>query len=116
MNLEKILKSDYYLNSSISFFKSNFEKRLKFIEKKNFLFNEISNFINNCIDNSKSIFIFCAGNSIISKNIKSDKIFIKEIDQKYEIKHNTNIHNTNFIVPLVVINFFYEFNYVKVKK
>ena len=86
MNLEKILKSDYYLNSSVSFFKSNFEKRLNFLQKKNFLFNEISNFINNCIDNSKSIFIFCAGNSIISKNIKSDKIFIKEIDQKYEIK------------------------------
>ena len=97
MNITKILKSDYYLNSSISFFKSNFEKRLKFIEKKNFLFNEISNFINNCIDNSKSIFIFCAGNSIISKNIKSDKIFVKEIDQKYEIKYNTNIHFTNEI-------------------
>ena len=97
MNITKILKSDYYLNSSISFFKSNFEKRLKFIEKKNFLFNEISNFINNCIDNSKSIFIFCAGNSIISKNIKSDKIFVKEIDQKYEIKYNANIHFINEI-------------------
>ena len=97
MNIEKLLKNDYYLNSSISFFRLNFEKRLKFIKKKNFLFNEISNFINNCIDNSKSIFIFCAGNSLISKNIKSNKIFIKEIDQKYEINHNANIHYTNEI-------------------
>ena len=77
MNIVKLLKNDYYLNSSISYFKINFEKRLKFLQKKNFLFNEISNFIDNCIDNSKNIFIFCAGNSLISKNIKSKKIFIK---------------------------------------
>ena len=95
MKIEKLLKNDYYLNSSVSFFKSNFEKRLNFLQKKNFLFNEISNFINNCIDNSKNIFIFCSGNSLISKNIESDKIFIKEIDQKYEIKYNSNIHYTN---------------------
>ena len=74
MNILKIFKDDYYLHSSIDFFKSNSEKRLKFIEKKKFLFSEISNFINNCIDNSKNIFIFCAGNSIISKNIVSSKI------------------------------------------
>ncbi|MBD1148561.1 glycosyltransferase family 2 protein [Pelagibacterales bacterium SAG-MED30] len=95
MNIGKLLKNDYYLNSSVSFFKSNFEKRLNFLQKKNFLFNEISNFINNCIDNSKNIFIFCSGNSLISKNIESDKIFIKEIDQKYEIKYNSNIHYIN---------------------
>ena len=71
------------------------KKDLIFYKKKNFLFNEISNFINNCIDNSKNIFIFCSGNSLISKNIESDKIFIKEIDQKYEIKYNSNIHYTN---------------------
>ena len=91
MNISKLLKDRYYLDSSISFFKSNFEKRLKFIKKKKFLFNEISNFINNCIDNSKSIFIFCAGNSLISKNIKSNKIFIKEINENYETEYNTNI-------------------------
>ena len=57
MNILKNLKNDYFLHSSINFFKSNFEKRLQFIEKKKFLFSEISNFINNCIDNSKDIFI-----------------------------------------------------------
>ena len=92
MNNSKFLKYEYYLNSSISFFKSNFKKRLKFLKKKKFLFNEISNFINNCVDNSKNIFIFCAGNSILGKNIKSNKIFIKEIDENYEIKYNDNIH------------------------
>ena len=92
MNISILTKSNYYLNSSVSFFKENLNKRLKFIEKKKFLFNEISNFINNCIDGSKGIFIFCAGNSIISKNIKSNKIFIKEIDEKYEISYNANIH------------------------
>ena len=97
MNISKLLKNEYYLKSSISFFKTNFEKRLKFVQKKNFLFNEISNFINNCIDSSKGIFIFCAGNSLISKNIKSNKIFIKEINEKYEIKYNSNINYINEI-------------------
>ena len=95
MNNSKPLKYEYYLNSSILFFKSNFEKRIKFLKKKNFLFNEISSFVNNCIDNTKNIFIFCAGNSILGKNIKSKKIFIKEIDEKYEIKYNDNINYIN---------------------
>ena len=95
MNISNFIKYEYYLNSSISFFKSNFEKRLKFLKKKTFLFNEISNFINNCIDNSKDIFVFCAGNSILAKNIKSKEIFIKEIDKKYEIKYESNIHYVN---------------------
>ena len=92
MNNSKLLKYEYYLNSSILFFKSNFEKRIKFLNKKNFLFNEISSFINNCIDNTKNILIFCAGNSILAKNIKSKKIFVKEIDKNYEIKYNDNIN------------------------
>ena len=95
MNIVKLLKNDYYLSSSISYFKINFEKRLKFLQKKNFLFNEISNFINNCIDNSKNIYIFCAGNSLISKNITSNKIFIKEINEKYEIKYNSKVQYVN---------------------
>ena len=95
MSGSKFLRYEYYLNSSISFFKFNYEKRLKFLNKKNFLFKEISNFINNCIDNSKNIFIFCAGNSILGKNINSKKIFIKEIDDKYEIKYNDKIEYIN---------------------
>ena len=55
------------------------------------MFDEISNFINNCIDNSKDVFIFCAGNSIIGKRIKSEKIYIKEISKEYQIKYNPNI-------------------------
>ena len=47
--MSKIVKDEYYLQSSLSFFKSKYEKRLKFLKNKNFLFNEISNFINNCI-------------------------------------------------------------------
>ena len=91
MSSSKFLKDKYYLRSSILYFKSNFEKRLKFINKKIFLFNEVANFINNCLDSSKNAFIFCAGNSILSKNIKSKKIFVKEIDEKYEIDYNKNI-------------------------
>ena len=72
----------YYLNSSEEFFKKNFDKRLKFLEEKKFLFSEISKFINNCINNSKEVFLFCAGNSILANDIKSEKINIKEINEK----------------------------------
>ena len=90
MKILKLLENNYYLNSSISFFKTNSEKRIKFINKKKFLFCEISSFINNCIDQSKNTLIFCAGNSLISNNIKSNKIFIKEISDEYKIKYNKN--------------------------
>ena len=83
-------ESHYYLKSSLLFFKNNFRKRLNFLNKKKFLFSEISNFLNNCIDNSKDVLIFCAGNSIISKNINSEKIYIKEIDKQYKIKYKEN--------------------------
>ena len=53
--MSKIVKNEYYLKSSLSFLNQNM-KRLKFL-KKNFLFNEISNFINNCIDETK-IYLF----------------------------------------------------------
>ena len=95
MNNSKPSRHEYYLNSSILFFKSNFKKRINFLKQKNFLFKEISGFINNCIDNTKNIIIFCAGNSILGKNINSNKIFIKEIDEKYEIKYNDKLNYVN---------------------
>ena len=67
-------KKNYYLEASLRFFETNYEKRLKFLDTKNFLFSEISHFINNCIDNTKNTYIFCAGNSLISKNIKSYRV------------------------------------------
>ena len=85
----------YYLKSSEEYFKKNIDTRLKFINKKKFLFLEISKFINNCINNSKEVFLFCAGNSIISRNLKSDKINVKEIDKNYEKKFDTNITYVN---------------------
>ena len=92
MNNSKHIKDEYYLDSSILFFRTNFEKRINFLKKKNFLFKEISSFINNCIDNTKNILVFCSGNSILGKNIKSNKIFVREIDEKYEIKYNDKIN------------------------
>tara|TARA_A100001011_G_C14308609_1_gene844420 strand:+ start:1198 stop:2622 length:1425 start_codon:yes stop_codon:yes gene_type:complete len=91
MKILELSENNYYLKSSINFFKKKFEKRLKFIKQKNFLFIEISNFLNNCINNTKDIYIFCAGNSILTKNIMSDRIYVKEIDEKYKINHNNRI-------------------------
>tara|TARA_B100001027_G_scaffold87065_1_gene59650 strand:+ start:82 stop:1479 length:1398 start_codon:yes stop_codon:yes gene_type:complete len=85
----------YYLKSSEEYFKNNSDSRLKFVNKKEFLFLEISKFINNCINNSKEVFLFCAGNSIISRNLKSDKINIKEIDKNYEKNFNGVIDYKN---------------------
>ena len=91
MKILKLPINNYYLKSSITFFREKFEKRFDFIEKKKFLFIEISNFLNSCINNTKNTYIFCAGNSIIAKNILSNKIYVQEIDEKYKIKHNDNI-------------------------
>jgi len=91
MKISEFSNNNYYLESSISFFKNNFKRRLNFLNNKIFLFYEISNFLNNCIDNSKNIFMFCAANSIISKKIKNNKIIIKEIDEKYKLQHNENV-------------------------
>ena len=92
MKILEFSKSNYYLKSSLDFFKKKFKKRFSFINKKNFLFTEISNFLNNCINNTKDVYIFCAGNSILSKNILSSKIYVKEIDEKYKVKYNDNVH------------------------
>jgi hypothetical protein len=91
MKNNNIVNIKYYLDTSVFFFKSNFKKRVKFLKKKSFLFKEISNFVNNCIDNSKNVFIFCAGNSILSKYIKANKIFVKEIDKNYQTNYKPNI-------------------------
>ena len=53
-NSEKV-ENNYYLENSLFFFKNNVKKRLNFLKKKNFLLSEISDFINNCISNSKKI-------------------------------------------------------------
>ena len=88
---------EYYLNSSEEFFKKNFDKRLKFLKDKNFLFSEISKFINSCINNSKEIFLFCAGNSTIANDIRSEKIIIKEIDEKlYQNSKSKIIYKKTF--------------------
>ena len=104
MKISDFSNNSYYLNSSLSFFRENFKKRLNFIKKKNFLFNEISNFLNNCIDNTKNVFIFSAANSIISKKIQSKKILKKEIDEKYKEQHNENITYKDQIQDEDIIN------------
>ena len=65
MKILELSENSYYLKSSIDFFKKNFEKRFSFIKKKIFLFTEISNFLNGCINNSKDVYMFCAGNSVL---------------------------------------------------
>ena len=88
-------KGEYYLNTSIEFFENNFDKRLKFLKSKSFLFNEISGFINHFISSSKRLYVFCAGNSIITNKIQSEEIIVKEISNKYEIKYNNNLSYNN---------------------
>ena len=45
MNKSNLLNDGYYLNSSISFFKLNFEKRLKFLKIKIFYFQKYQVFL-----------------------------------------------------------------------
>ena len=91
------VENNYYLENSLIFFKNNVKKRLNYLEKKSFLFLEISDFINNCIAGSKKILIFCAGNSLISKNLDANEINIKEISDDYKINYNSKINYSNKI-------------------
>ncbi|WP_075536116.1 glycosyltransferase family 2 protein [Candidatus Pelagibacter communis] len=95
MKILELSEKKYYLSSSIEYFKNFLQNRKNFIKKKKFLFLEISNFINNCIDNSKKIFVFCVGNSIITKNIRAKKIFVKEIHDEYKFQYNGNLQYTD---------------------
>ena len=100
-NSEKV-ENNYYLENSLFFFKNNLKKRLNFLKKKNFLFSEISGFINSCINNSKKILILCAGNSLISKNLNSSEINIKEISDDYKINYNDKLRYHTQVSDLLV--------------
>ena len=100
-NSEKV-ENNYYLENSLFFFKNNVKKRLNFLKKKNFLFSEISGFINSCINNSKKILILCAGNSLISKNLNSSEINIKEISDDYKINYNDKLRYHTQVSDLLV--------------
>lgn len=69
----------YFLQSSEDFFNNNSKSRIIFLKKFNFLFQEISNYVNNCVNNSKKILFYCCGNFTISDKIKSEQKFIHEI-------------------------------------
>ena len=61
-------KEKYFLQSSIDFFSENKLNRIFFLKKYNFLFEEISYYLNECINFSKKSIFFCCGNFTISKH------------------------------------------------
>jgi len=90
-------KNNHFLKSSFDYFKNNKKKRISFVKNKSFLFSEISNFLNNCISDSKKIIFFCCGNSLISKYVNSNNKYIQEIDNSYneELLINSEYKNLN---------------------
>jgi hypothetical protein len=89
-------KEKYFLQSSINFFSKNEVNRIFFLKKFNFIFEEISYYLNECINFSKKSIFFCCGNFTISKHIKAEKIYINEIIECdhiifADIEHQNNI-------------------------
>ena len=78
----KLLRN-YYINNTIRFYQSLVSKRLSFVKKHAYLFDEISSFISNLTNKSKKIIFFGCGNTIILNQIKSEEYFIKEIDKVF---------------------------------
>lgn len=77
MNYIKTIENYFSLNNLnfVSKFKS---KRLNFVKKNLFLYDEISDFINVNINKSKVSLFFCFGNSVITKNVKSENKYIHD--------------------------------------
>lgn len=76
-------KENYFLQSSIDFFQQNENSRKIFLKKFNYLYEEISDCLSNCINESKETIFFCCANYTISQKISSEKKFIHEVFQEH---------------------------------
>lgn len=82
---------NYYIDNTINYYKNFIDKRLNFLKKKNYLFDEISSFISNLINHSENLAFLGCGNSIILKKIKSKNFFVKEIDKIFYNPSNKKV-------------------------
>jgi len=94
MIFKKEIIKNYFIKDTEVFYLENTQKRIKFLIKNRFFYNEISILLNKIISNKKSMLFFCCGNSIIKEEIKSQKTYIHEINEE-AIKQFYNLENNN---------------------
>ena len=87
---KKIIKN-YFIKDTEIFYSKNTKKRIFFLNKNRFFYNEISSLLSKVIGNKKSLLFYCCGNSIIKEKIETEKSYIHEINDEI-IK---NFHNFN---------------------
>jgi hypothetical protein len=95
-----LTKEDYFLQTSIDFYEKNLKNREIFLKKFRYLFDEISSFLNTCINNPKKIIFFCCGNSTIANKIIADEKYINEIVKHDHLNYlkEENIKNFDHII------------------
>lgn len=81
---------EYYIEKTKFFYEKNTQKKIEFIKNNKFFYNQISKYLNNILNNSESVFMYCCGNSIIKNKIKSDIVAIQDIDKIFMSDSNYN--------------------------
>ena len=76
---KKIIKN-YFIKDTEIFYSKNTEKRINFLNKNKFFYNEISSLLSKIIGNKKSLLFYCCGNSIIKEKIETKKSYIHDIN------------------------------------
>ena len=73
---------NYFIKDTEIFYSKNTKKRINFLSKNKFFYNEISSLLGNIIGRKKSILFFCCGNSTIRGKIETKKSFIHDINDE----------------------------------
>ena len=71
---------NYFIKDTEIFYSKNTEKRINFLNKNKFFYNEISSLLSKIIGNKKSLLFYCCGNSIIKEKIETKKSYIHDIN------------------------------------
>ena len=73
---------NYFIKDTEIFYSKNTKKRINFLSKNKFFYNEISSLLGNIIGEKKSILFFCCGNSTIREKIETKRSFIHDINDE----------------------------------
>ena len=88
------MDNSYFIFSAKKYFDHFWEKRLKFINRKKYIYSLISKTINNSISKNDRILLLSAGNFLIKDDIHCEKIDIHEVNENF---HKVSNQRENYI-------------------
>ena len=78
------MNNSYFISSAKKYFDHFWEKRLKFINRKKYIYSLISKTINKSISKNDKILLLSAGNFLIKDEIQCTKIDIHEVNENFQ--------------------------------